>query len=230
MGALAAAGLVSICASAAGAAIVGVDIEAGQGSPTNWTSYTFADVDTTKSNLVDETGATTSVSFLLSGVTATQDLAPFSPSVIPSHTTDLTTVCCDVLGLGPNPTVALWSGLVPSATYNYWVFTSSAAQDTITATGATTDSFFSPAVSAESQAINGVIGSSALTFASYARQVDASAAGTIRIDIQSTGTPTPSGYAVELVDIPPIPVPAALPLFATAFAGLAGLAALRRRA
>jgi uncharacterized repeat protein (TIGR01451 family) len=177
--------------------IIGVDIEAGQGSPVNWNSYTLADVDSPMTNLVAEDGSTTSVSFQLDGVTSEYNAAPVDGSVIPAHTPDLTTVCCDLLHGGPNPTVATWSGLVPLATYDYWVFTSSAATDTITVTGDDVDSFASPNVSPDSQRINGILGSSGSTFESYARQITASGTGTITIEILSAGTPTPSGYAIR---------------------------------
>ena len=178
---------------------VGVDIEAGQGSPTNWTSYTIADVDAPVTNLVAEDGSITSIGFQLDGVVSVQNQSPIDGSVIPSHPNDLTTVCCDLLYGGPDPTLATWSGLEPLATYNYWVFVSSTAVDVITATGSTVDVFDSPDISANTQAINGVLGDSTQTFASYARQIVASETGTVVIGIDSTGTPTPSGYAIELV-------------------------------
>ena len=172
------------------AVIIGVDIEAGQGSPTNWTSYTIANVDAPVTNLVAEDGSATSIGFQLDGVVSTQDAAPVDGSVIPSHSPDLTTVCCDILFSGPDPTLATWSGLEPLATYNFWVFTSSAADDVITATGDTVDSFDSPSVSSNSQRINGVLGDSNSTFVSYARQIVASDSGTVVIGIDSNGTPT----------------------------------------
>lgn len=192
--------------STAQAVIIGVDIEAGQGSPTNWTSYTLGDANTLFSNLIAEDGSVSSVGFQLDGVISEQDNAPSSGAVIPSHSPDLTTVCCDILYSGPNPTVATWSGLEPLGTYNYWVFVSSTAEDTITATGSNVDVFDSPDIAGNSQAINGIIGDSALTFASYARQIIASENGTVSIGILSTGTPTPSGYAIELVSDVPLPL------------------------
>lgn len=193
------------CISTAQAAIVGVDIEAGQGSPTNWTSYTLADANTQVSNLIAEDGSVTSVGFQLDGVNSEHNTAPSSGAVIPSHSTDLTTVCCDILYSGPNPTVATWSGLEPLATYNYWVFVSSSAEDTITVTGSNVDVFSSPEFFGDSQGINGIIGDSGSTFASYARQIIASENGTVSIGILSNGTPTPSGYAIELVSDVPLP-------------------------
>jgi len=194
-------------ASGVQATIIGVDIEAGQGSPANWTSYTIDDVDSPVSNLVAEDGSISSVSFQLDGVTNTQNYAPSDGSVIPSHFNDLTTVCCDILYGGPNPTMATWSGLEPLAIYNYWIFVSSTAVDTMTVTGDDVDSFGSPSIGASTQAINGLLGDSSLTFASYARQITASDTGTVVIGIQSSGTPTPSGYAIELAsDGPPVDI------------------------
>jgi hypothetical protein len=206
-----------------GGPIVGIDIDTGNGAPTNWNSYLFSDVNSVKSGLTAENGVSTSVGFLLSGATVTQTVGVAS-TFIPAHTTPLDLVAGDVFGGGPNPNQVVWSGLVPFATYNYWVFVSSSADDIITATGSTIDSFSSPAVSANSQRINGILGSNALTFTSYARQVNASATGTIDIGILSTGTPTPSGYAVQLVS--EVPEPTSLALFG--FGGL-GLIAARRR-
>jgi hypothetical protein len=217
------------------AVIIGVDIEAGNGSPTNWNGYSIGNVGSALSNLTREDGSSSGVSFTLFGVTATQNFSVSSAALVPSHPLDLTSVCCDILHAGPNPTLARWSGLTPLATYRYWVFTSSAASDSITVTGDNVDAFASPAVSQDSQRINGVVGDSTLTFASYARQVTASAAGTIDIAILSGGTPTPSGYAIEPVAAvagPAAPIPTlsewALISFA-ALLGLSGVAAARRR-
>ena len=206
------------------ASIIGVDInsDSNSGTPINWNSYTWADANTTMSNLVAEDGSITGIGFQLNGRFSFQNADPADSSVIPLHTTDLTTVCCDILHGGPNPTVSTWSGLTAFATYNYWVFTSSSATDTITASGNTIDSFVSPPVVSTSQNINGVLGSNLLTFSSFARQVEASASGTINIDILSNGTPTPSGYAVEFVSA--VPIPAAVWLFGSGLIGLIGVA------
>jgi hypothetical protein len=222
-----AAATLALASSATNAAIIGVDIEVSGGSPTNWNSYRLADVNTTKTNLIAEDGSATIVGFSLAGVPSTQNFAPSSSAVIPSHSNDLTTVCCDILHAGPNPTLALWSGLVPLASYNYWVFVSSTAEDTITVTGSTVDSFNSPDIDPDSQAINGIVGSDALSFASYARSVVASASGEISIAILSTGTPTPSGYAIERVGEPgTVAEPASLALLGL---GALGLGFFRRR-
>ena len=204
------------------AAIVGVDIEAGNGSPINWTSYTLADVGNTESNLIDENGAVTNISFQLSGPNSNQYFPPSSPTIIPSHSNDLTTVCCDVVAGGPEPYTTLWSGLVPNAAYDYWIFTSSASTDFFTITGSTTDNFVSSPIGHTEQRINGVVGSSSSTFASYSRQVNASASGTIVILQSATGTPTPSGYAVQLA----IPEPASFTLLSL---GLVAAGCLKRR-
>jgi hypothetical protein len=209
-------------------AIIGVDIESGNGSPINWTSYRLNDVDTVKTNLIAEDGAATTVGFILRHVVWEQN-ANVQPSMVPIHTNPLHSVGADIIYSDNGPGLATWSGLVPNATYNYWVFTSSSFNDTISASGSNVDTFSSPAVNATSQRINGILGSDALTFASYARQVTSSASGTIDITIQTTGSPTPSGYAIELVmQQAVVPEPASITIFGLLALGAAG-AALRSR-
>ncbi len=152
------------------AAIIGVDIvdiEVRIGSPTNWNSYTALDVNTAKTNLIDENGLATNVAFRIDGSAFDPGFFTFdagSPSYIPSHTTDLTAVCCDVILGGQNPTIATWSGLTAFGIYDYWVFTSASSDDKITVTGDTVDSFGSPAINPENQRINGILGNSSLSF------------------------------------------------------------------
>ena len=43
--------------SAEAGALIGVNMNAGNGSPVNWNSYTLGDVGTTKSNLIAEDGS-----------------------------------------------------------------------------------------------------------------------------------------------------------------------------
>ena len=54
--------------SAEAGAIIGVNMNAGNGSPVNWNGYTLGNVGTTKSTLIAEDGSATTASFLLTGV------------------------------------------------------------------------------------------------------------------------------------------------------------------
>jgi hypothetical protein len=204
------------------AAIIGVDLEAGQGSPTNWNSYTLGDVDSTKTGLIAEDGSVTSLAFTLSGVDTPFNAAPNS-NTIPTHSNDLTKVCCDILYSSTAGTAtATWSGLTPLATYNYWFITSASAIQLITVTGNTGDSFSTPNLSPLNiQAINDTEGSNTSTFASYARQIQASVEGEIEILIGPATTPVASGFALELA---PVPIPAAAWLFGSGLLGLIGIA------
>ncbi len=153
--------------------------------------------------------------FRIDGNPVTWNVAPVSGAVIPSHSTDLTTICCDIFSGGSNPSVAIWSGLVPLVEYNYWVFVSGSSNDFITATGSTVDIFTSGGTPTNRQTINGIPGSNGLTFQTYARQVMSSFIGTISIAILSGGIPTPSAYALERTGVlSAIPLPAAFPLYA----------------
>jgi hypothetical protein len=217
-------------AAHARAAIVGVDIEAGNGSPVYWTSYRLSDVNTVKTNLIAEDGSTTTIGFLLRDVNQEQN-QNVPASQVPIHTNPLDLVGADIIYSDNGPNKATWSGLVPNATYNYWIFTSSSLTDTITAVGSTTDTFISPTVNSVSQNINGILGSDTLTFASYARQVKSSASGTIDITIFSINSPTPSGYALELVQaVTVVPEPASIVMFGLGALGLAAAVRSRRKA
>jgi len=211
-----------VFANIAHAALIGIDLEAGQGSPTNWNSYTLGDVDSTKTSLVAEDGSVTSVAFTLSGVDRSFDASP-SSSAIPSHTNDLTKVCCDILySSSAGTATAVWSGLTPLATYNYWFITSASAIQPISVTGNNVDSYDTlNLATTDIQDINGILGSNTLTFASYARQIQASSEGEISIIIGSESTPVASGFAIELA---PVPIPAAAWLFGSGLIGLVGIA------
>lgn len=171
----------------------------GQGSPFNWNAYELSDVGSPISGLIAEDGEPTSVSVQISTPTGNQDRFLGSPLFVPIHSPDLDSICCDILHSGPNPMVVTWTGLFPLSLYDYWIFTSSSAVDTISAIGDNSDSFVSPGVVSNSQNINGVVGNSSRSFQSYARQVVSTQSGTIVLNIASAGTPALSAVAVKLV-------------------------------
>lgn len=210
-----------VFSSIAQAAIIGVDLEAGNGSPTNWNSYSFTD-GTGINNLIDETGASTDVDFQLSGVNTSYVGGTIDSNYIPSHTNDLSSVCCDILyGSTQGLTAtATWSGLESGATYNYWVFASALFVQTIEVTGNTVVSFTSPETQISNQAINDILGSNA-SLASFALQIQASDTGTIQIEMSGTSNPGASGFALELA---PVPIPGAAWLFGSGLIGLIGIA------
>jgi hypothetical protein len=219
------------------AAIIGVDLEAGNGSPTNWNSYSFTD-GTTITNIIDEANNPTGVNFNLTGVNASWAGDPPDSNTIPERTSDtlpdLTNVCCDILfssGSGGSDLVtATWSGLLPGTSYNYWFLSSYSADQDITVIGSTTFEFLSPDLptptNGGTQVINDTkIESITPTFESYAFQMQASATGTIAIEIRAndpeSSKPVASGFALELA---PVPVPAAAWLFGSGLIGLVGIA------
>lgn len=180
-----------------------MDVGDGQGSPINWTRYTLANVGSPIVGLFAEDGSPTTVTFQIQTPTNNQNSAPSSLSITPTHYNPLNSLCCDILYGGPVPMILTWTGLVPSATYEYWLFTSSSssAPDVITVTGSTVDVFTSPSIEPTSQRINGLLGSISSTFDSYARQVVSSPLGTIIISYDSSGTPVPSAAALRFLTI-----------------------------
>lgn len=187
-----------LISDAASAALIGVDMGSGRGTPANWNQYTLADSGRAITGLIDEDGRATTATLRVETPTASLAFTP-APGVIPAHPNPLDSLCCDFLYGGPKPMIITWEGLLPNATYDYWLVTSSSASDTITVTGSTVDVFHSPVVRATSQNINGSPGSSASIFDSYARQVVSSSSGTITLSYASTGTPVPSAVAVRAV-------------------------------
>lgn len=214
------------CAGLAHGIVIGVDlidVDTLRGSPNNWNSSSRNDAGNLITGLIAEDGtAAAGVGFTLSGLIKDFDGDP-AGSEIPQHPNDLTKLCCDGLYNDPglSTPVATWSGLSPLATYNYWFITSASAAQTITVAGSgTPDSFVSPNIGSSDplQAINDAFGTDSRTFASYARQVEASAGGTITIEIGTAGYPAASGFAVELV-----PIPAAAWLLGSGLLGLVGI-------
>lgn len=191
------------------AALIGVDMEAGQGSPANWTSYAYADANTTRSGLIAEDGAATSVSFHLAVSGGLGLSYGTDATAAPSHSNDLSKVCCDILlGYQGTAITATWSGLEPYAGYNYWVFSSPVGIDeTIQVDGYQSVAFYSSSISS-GQNINGEQGSNSRTLDSYAKRVIADQSGEVHIimtgvSIRGTAaSATPSGFALQLATVP----------------------------
>ena len=222
-------------ASAANAALVGVDFGASGdpqpiGTPTNWTQI-GAFGGNLASNLPDANGNPTGID-LTTNVSGGYVPRSINAGTLPIYPPD------GLAGLNDfnwHANTAAWSDLVPGTDYKIWVFSvydvffgAAPFQATIIGTGAPTVQNFNMNV-AGNLVINGTVGNSGNTLDSYATVVTASPTGTIDIVFASTGglsgdTPL-AGLAIESLAV--VPEPASLSLLVV---GTAALLMRRRRA
>ncbi len=171
--------------------LIGIDIEGGSSSPTNWTLLSSL-FDAGATQLVGEDGVATNVdvtSVFAGGSTSTRSLAP-TPSSVPQHTQSL--VGIDGVGSG-NPGdsyTTTFSDLVPGAGYRVYVFGISDDfllnfSNEVTITGLNIVSF-SQALDNTNLYINGSVGSSSQDLSSYAELIVANAAGEITVTVTAS--------------------------------------------
>lgn len=166
------------------AEIVGVDFGPGS-SPLNWNSVTKAG---THSNLLDESGAATSVDLTVTNAGTGFEISP-AANTIPKHHSNLAGV--DGNGYQFNGKFnAQLRNLNPNQPYNVYLFGlrgGAKLQQSVTFTGSSTVSYLQTAGDGQ-LAINDQVGNNNQNLSSYAKQVVASAAGTIDVSVVGGGT------------------------------------------
>ncbi|MEP0918941.1 hypothetical protein NC981_19085 [Leptolyngbya sp. DQ-M1] len=178
-------------------------------SPTNWTKVTTTG---TFSNLIDDSGTPTGVSLTVSG-----SPTPFSvntaSSSIPSDAPSLSNLRSNFYAFSNGATPATlqltFSNLLPNTSYGLYTFGlrgGGVSQQTVTITGASTQSFLQTAP-ADTLAINNQVGNSTRTLQSYVLPVISSSSGTIALNYAGapSGLYTVAGVAID--PPPPVPVP-----------------------
>jgi hypothetical protein len=193
--------------------LIGIDF--GAPTPTNWTAGTGGPNPQVFLNLIDETGAATTVDLSYSGDTFSDTtVVPYTPNAaqIPTHSNSLANI-----GGGLNDADGItytFSSLVPAQPYKVWVF--GAKNDfaattfhavTITGSGAPV-AFSQTPTNTGDLWVNGQIGSNA-ALNSFAILASASGTGqlVIRVDDNSPNANdvpvvTLAGLAIELVPEP----------------------------
>ena len=203
------------------AVLVGVDFGGGF-VPTNWSSVlTVAGAPgfTTRSNLIDETGAATQFDLQISTTFAggaNNDTATPLAATIPQHTQSLVGIDRLVYvdsGNGNHSFNATWSDLNPAATYEVYVFglesivegTPFVDNQQVTIAGAGAPIVFNQnPVSLGNLWVNDQIGSSAQTLESYRKLLSPTASGEIDITIAlnpGSDSVVLSGLAIREVGI-----------------------------
>jgi len=207
-------------AAASGATLVGVNFgPSGSPSPTNWTLMTAPG---TVNNLIDSTGAPTTVSLTVSSMSPPPDTFSGTPvaGTIPSDAPTLANLQSNFSsynGTPPNNLLAQFSGLTPSGTYSVYAIGlrfENGINQSVTITGAGAPVAFSQIGPVFSLFFNGSIGSSSQTLESYAVPIQASGSGTISIQFASGPQRyTAAGVALSFTpSIPATPVPGSLGL------------------
>lgn len=229
--------LLTVCiASASAGPLVGVNFgPPGSPSPTSWT---LATGDGAINNLIDTTGAPSSISITLSsapGPPLQFTGVPLS-ATIPSNAPSLANLQSNLYNdVTPSSLLAQFSGLTPNATYSVYAIGlrfSPTMDQTVTITGSGTPLIFTQSGPDFSLFFNGSIGSSSQTLESYAVAVPASSSGTIGI-LFAAGANRYNAAAVALSASPAasvVPLPSSLILVLVGLAGVSvfGAANFRR--
>ncbi len=196
--------------SAAPAQIIGVDVNSSGISPTNWNTLPSSVGSLT--NLVNESGTPTGVNFTFLPAGQHANSTP-AATTIPQHTQSLAGL--NDTRTGPDPISAIFSNLTPGASYNVWFFglKNAPMYNIVTIAGGGAPITFSQnANSPQELWVNGQIGSSANTLASYALVQTADSAGTISIMIDDDPTQSFLWWGAAGMAIQPVPAPATLVL------------------
>lgn len=216
-----------VTAAPASAALVGVDFGGGT-TPTNWNILLGGDNPLTLTNLIDETGAPTTIDLEVNGAVGNDAITTFgtpNAATVPTHTQSLSGIDNGVGDAGGLSIVL--SSLVPNASYELYIFGGPSpfvfAHD-VTVTHGGAPIVFAQAPANNDLWINGSIGTNA-QLDTFALTVTATPAGTITI----TTTSIQSGTELGGIALQQILAAAIIPEPATASLGLLALAGLTLR-
>ncbi|MEZ6147911.1 MAG: right-handed parallel beta-helix repeat-containing protein [Planctomycetaceae bacterium] len=179
--------------------LIGIDL-GGVNTPTNWTSFSGT-VDTTLTNLTDESGTSTGVDVFVDVDSMPGNYDNFTPSAVPIHTQSLTGVdrmYFDVGGINFD-----FSNLTPNQNYEVYVFGGDSIADTqrVTITGAT-ETQFSYMHGANQMFVNRELSDAGRTLESYAEIMESTASGTMTVRMDSAGGFDFNLMAVAIREVP----------------------------
>ena len=229
LAAIIAGGIILSSASAASAALIGVDYSpAGFGStPTNWT----LDTNPTShllTNLIDENGVATGIDLnLVTSRNSGMFDSTIPPAQIPTHTNSLAGLDGNIAD--DTSLTLTWSNLVPNQVYDIFVFGNDiiAENQLVTITGAGTPTVFSQNFPNDNLFVNGLLGSNA-PLSTFAVPITADGAGNIQILVQND-LGLDAGLAGVAISPTALPEPGTLAILGLGLAGL-GLARRKRAA
>lgn len=188
--------------------IIGVDFGTPQqATPTNWTSISSAG---NYSSLGTETGVSTNVGLVVSGVVGGSPLnfnAVVNASTIPSHTNSLANIGQNIYQFGIADELGLTiNGLEAGRSYDVWIFglrtsanSQGLAQDVDIQPGAI---HFDQVAGSGNIFVNNTLGDSATDLSTYAAAITASAGGEITISVTADGGDNLYAVAGLAIDIP----------------------------
>lgn len=197
---------VALCPFAATASpLVGIDFGPAGSAPTNWNLVSATGIF---SNLIDQTGTTTSVSLTLTvpGGTATPYAVTPVASTVPIASPSLAGIDGNVYSFAPFNTLnATLGGLVPGGQYAIWVFGlrgGNTLSQTVTVTGLGSPLVYTQSAADSQLVVNQELGSDTRTLESYADTVFATLSGTISVQVVGDIYASPftvAGMAIQAV-------------------------------
>ena len=187
------------------AALIGVDFDvlsSGPSSPNNWN---VAGLTTpTLSNLIDESGASTNVSLLVTGATQGSSHGGQDPPNLPTHDNSLAGIAGDIGTINDSMSFT-YSGLSPGAVYEVYVFARQVNSQEVTISGANSVGPFSQSSPHPAMLVNAQQSSNA-NLDAFAELVAADGTGEITITVSKGTTTNPRilGLAIREI-IEPLP-------------------------
>ncbi len=171
-------------------ALIGVDFDnAGGTAPPGWTQVNRSVTPRVQSGLVDETGATTSVSLTIHE-SRDQFVSDFAVVVaaeqLPTHNQSLWGIDGQIYTSG-NPLALTWSGLEPMTAYEIYIFAAEAVyssiQQQVAIHGAGAPVVFAQSFDTGELVINDGLSDATRTLESFAKMVSADPRGEIEIEV-----------------------------------------------